>query len=220
MAYPESPSSSSAISSLELPSPERPQIYVVDSSSPLIWGKGTTSPTLTEAPRPPSSNQQRSAHLTPWLEMKTQSPTSTSSNVLALIFGCLLLITLVVLPNSICKKQAPIGSGKGHHDHENYTTPLLWFAATCYVTGIAGFCWLWHNNRSSHLWLANHIFLPITLHSGLGLALTLMHVYTAEKGVWILTSIANAALTTCTAVNSLFLYIRHAALARKALEEH
>ncbi|KAH9206357.1 hypothetical protein DL95DRAFT_237651, partial [Leptodontidium sp. 2 PMI_412] len=141
-------------------------------------------------------------------------------NVLALIFGCLLLATFVVLPNSICKKQALISSGKDRHGPEHYTTPLLWFAATCYATGLAGFCWLWHRNRSNHIWLAEQIFLPVTLNSGLGLALTLMHVYTAEKGFWVLTSIANAALTTCTAINSLLLYIWHVVLARKALEEH
>ena len=61
---------------------------------------------------------------------------------------------------------------------------------------------------------------PVTLNSVLGFTLTLIHVYTAEQGFWTRTSIANAALTTCTGINALLLYLWHAVLARKALEEH
>jgi len=150
MAYPESPSSLSAISSLELPSPERTQIYVVDSSSPLIRSTETTA-----APGAPSSNQERPVHLTPWLEMKITSPTPPSSNVLALIFGCLFLTTFVVLPNSVRKEEALIGL----HGPRHTTTLFIWLAASCYATGLAGFCWLGYKNRSNHIWLADHIFL-------------------------------------------------------------
>ena len=153
MAHPETPSSFSDISSLELPGPERTQIYVVDSSSPLILDRDTTA-----APRPPSLLQQRSVQLTPWVEMKIESPTPKSSCELALIFGCLFLVTFATLPNSV-RKEALISSARGHQGLEQTTTPLLWLAASCYATGLAGLCWLGHKNRSNHIWLADHVFL-------------------------------------------------------------
>lgn len=116
-------------------------------------------------------------------------------NILASLFVWILLAGYIVFPATFTSLQKTAYDAKANTalKAEALRTarnlPLLYVAAVACGVGIVGCLWLWWMHRGNYVWVINRIFLPALLNSVAGLVSTLVNVYSAQNGRFLVPSL-------------------------------
>lgn len=146
-------------------------------------------------PRPsrPELQRRRTTAKTRYIDMLLGlDHVSPLHNILASVFVWILLAGYIVFPATFNSLQKTSYDDKANTrlKAEVLATarnlPLLYVAAAACGIGVLGCVWLWWKHRGNYVWVINRIFLPSLLNSVAGLVSTLVNVYSAQDGRFLL----------------------------------